>query len=59
MDASYVDLEQTPDQLVDCATLRSANIIYKEESTWVMDWVGGQWVMDFRPLFNNSGIFAR
>ena len=50
-DAGYIDLDDTNDFVVDCKTLRNTNFIYKENYTWTMTFVGGQFVHSFQPAF--------
>jgi hypothetical protein len=58
-EAGSTELSQTAGQVVDGAPLRSSFLIYKDTSTYVMDYVGGSNVMNVRPLFYQSGILAR
>jgi len=44
--------------IVDGLPLRSNFYIYKENATWVMRLVGGQYVMQFDPFLLQSGIMA-
>lgn len=59
MDAGYKDFNETGDFIVDGRQLRDLFIIYKEQSTWVMQYIGGRYVQAFRPLFSNVGALSR
>ena len=52
-------LADTAGAIIDGKALRDSFILYKNHSTYVMDYVGGQFVFSFRLLFNNSGIQSR
>lgn len=58
-DAGQNFLADTPDYLIDCAVLRDTNIVYKEETTWGMKFIGFPFVFQFFELFHNSGIMSR
>jgi hypothetical protein len=62
-DATKLAGEQIlPDEggaVVDCLQLRGSNIIYKEDATWIMNYIGGQLVFSFDLLYNNSGILTK
>jgi len=45
--------------LVDCGQMRDSFIIYGENSTQTMRFIGGQNIFQFREIFADSGIFAR
>jgi len=57
-DASYHDFEETTDIVVDGLQLRDIFVVYKEHTTWAMQWVGGQFVMSIRQLFPTFGIMS-
>jgi len=57
--AGITELGQTPDLLVDALTLRDSLIVYKENSTWVADYVGGVDVYGFRQLFGQVGLLSK
>lgn len=46
-------------QIVDGLTLRDSFMIYKRDSVWQADYVGGSLVYAFRKVFSNTGILAR
>lgn len=45
--------------LVDCIPLRDINIIYKEGSTWGMQYTGDQYVFDFFEIFQSTGLLTQ
>lgn len=52
------DFDETGDELIDCQALYDTNIVYKRNNTWAMQWIGGNAVFGFRPLFN-FGLLSR
>ncbi len=58
-DAGDTQLSDTPGKIIDAAPLRGAFIIYKEHSTYICDYVAGQFVFNFRKLFVTSGVLSR
>lgn len=52
------ELGQTQDILIDCLPLRDTNVIYKQYNTWLMQFVGGLDVFQFRLLFSQSGMLS-
>lgn len=58
-DAGDVPLGETPDVLVDSLTLGDVHIIYKEQSCYRMEYIGGQQVFAFKRIPGNYGMLAR
>jgi len=58
-DAGEISLSQSTGYVIDCLTLRNVNIIYKEDSTYVMQYIGGASVFSFQLLFKDAGILGR
>ncbi len=58
-DAGFVDLASDEAPIVDGASLRDVLIIYKNESVWAADFVGGNSIWTFRLLFSSSGLLNR
>jgi len=54
-----VDIGQTADRLVDCLSLGNHNIIYKEASMYLMQFVGFPQVFRFDPIQHSTGIFTK
>lgn len=57
--AGEVDLAEGGDPILDGLQLRDSFMIYKEQSVWRMDFVGGQDVMRFQKVFGVSGAMNR
>lgn len=57
--AGDVDLADTPGDVVEMAPLRDAMIIYKQDSIYTCNWIGGNEVFSFRRLTTNKGLHAR
>ena len=58
-DAGDVELADDPGPVIDALALRGSFILYKAHSTYICDFVGGQFVFSFRKLFHTSGVLAR
>lgn len=58
-DARRVAVSQTPGFLVDCAPLGNMNVVYKEDSMYIMQYTGGSFVFSIRPLPHTVGLLAR
>lgn len=58
-DAGETSLADTSGAIVDGAKLRDYFIIYKEDSVYLMRYIGGVFVFAFQQLFNDVGILAR
>jgi hypothetical protein len=46
-------------EVIDGCTLGDDFIIYKRTRCWRMSYIGGQFVMAFKPLFNGLGAFSQ
>lgn len=58
-DAGEYSLADTEGLVLDCVTLRDSNIIYKDDSIWLMQWIGGSDIFSFKPLFKNVHILGK
>lgn len=58
-DAGETSLADTSGAIVDGAKLRDYFIIYKEDSVYLMRYIGGVFVFAFQQLFNDVGILAK
>lgn len=59
VDAGLTELsDANAGSIVDGLPLRGQFIIYKENATWLMRLVGGQYIMQFDPFLIASGILA-
>tara|TARA_B100001094_G_scaffold332932_1_gene407392 strand:+ start:3986 stop:5731 length:1746 start_codon:yes stop_codon:yes gene_type:complete len=54
--AGFNDLIQINGGIVDGLSLGNQFIIYSEDQVWLMDFVGGQFVFNFRRLFTDAGL---
>jgi hypothetical protein len=59
VDAGLVELAETVDALVDCKPLGDVNILYKEETTWGMQYTGGAYVFRFYKMFGDVGAINK
>jgi hypothetical protein len=58
-DAGETDLAEGGDQVVDGLQLRDSFMIYKQQSVWRMDFIGGAYVFSFRKVLGVSGAMNR
>lgn len=58
-EAGSTTLSDTPGELVTAANLRGSLMIYKNGSTHIADYVGGNEIFAFRTLFVQSGALTR
>lgn len=54
--AGFNDLVQIKTEIIDGATLGTNFIIYASDQVWLMEFVGGTFIFNFRKLFTDSGI---
>lgn len=45
--------------LVDCLQMRDVNVVYKEDSVHLMQYVGGNFVFNFRQAFSEFGLLTQ
>lgn len=57
-DAGDVPLGETPDKLVDGLPLGEIFVIYKEQSAYRMEYIGGQQIFSFKRIPGNYGMLA-
>ena len=57
-DAGTKVFSDSPGKLLDCLQLGGVNIVYKQDSTHLMQFVGGQYIHRFDPLFSNTGMLT-
>jgi hypothetical protein len=55
-DAGEFDLSEGQDPIVDGLGLKDSFIIYKESSTWALDYIGGQFILKSRKVSGMSGL---
>jgi hypothetical protein len=56
LDAGEWNLAESQGACVDCLPLRDINIIYKEDSVWGMQHIGGQFIFRFFQIFSDFGM---
>ena len=54
--AGFNDLVQTKTEIIDGETLGSNFVIYSNDQVWLMEYVGGTFIFNFRKLFTDVGI---
>lgn len=54
--AGFNDLAQMTTPIIDGQTLGSNFLIYSSDQVWLMEFVGGTFIFNFRKLFNDAGI---
>lgn len=57
-DAGFADLSETPGVLIDCLPLGRANIVYKEDSIWLQQYIGGNDIFNFSTAFKGIGALS-
>lgn len=57
-DAGTKAFSETPGVLIDCLPLGTSNIVYKSDSAYAMQFVGGQFVFSFSKIFD-IGVIGR
>lgn len=55
-DAGEFDLAEGQDAIVDGLGLKNSFIVYKESSTWALDYVGGAFILQSRKVSGMSGL---
>ena len=58
-DAGQNEVGDEGDIIIDGTSLAKSFIIYKEKSTWLMNYIGGNLVFSFQKLFNDTGVLSR
>jgi len=58
-DAGEYSLADTDGIIIDCLPMKDANIIYKDDSIWLMQAVNSSAIFTFAPLFRNQGVFGK
>lgn len=57
-DAGEFDLAEGQDPIVDGLGLKDSLIVYKESSTYAIDYIGGQFILKSRKVSGMSGLLA-
>lgn len=55
-DAGEFDLTEGQDPIIDGLGLKNSFIVYKESSTWALDYVGGAFILQSRKVSGMSGL---
>jgi len=55
-DAGRFDIAEGQDPIVDGLGLKDSFVIYKEASTWALDYIGGQFILKSRKVSGMSGL---
>jgi len=58
-DAGEVSIAETNGTILDCLPLRDVNILYKDDSVWGMQYIGGNDIFRFYKIFSDVGLLAR
>jgi hypothetical protein len=58
-DAGSVTLGDAGDFIIDGFPLKQSFVIYKENTTYLMNFIGGNLVFSFQKLFDDSGVLSR
>lgn len=58
-DSREIDLAETGDHLVDSLPLGNLNIVYKETSTWGMQYIGAPFYFRFYNILPTQGLLVR
>lgn len=58
-DAGDAPLSDTPGHIVDGLGLGDNFVVYKEDATYLMQFVGAPFIFKFRPVLRESGVLAR
>ena len=54
--AGFTDLVQMNTAIIDGATLGPNFLIYSQDQVWMMEYVGGTFIFNFRKLFSDIGV---
>ena len=54
--SGFIDLVQIPTEIKDGLSLGSNFLIYSSDQTWLLEFVGGQFIFNSRKLFNDAGV---
>lgn len=55
-DAGFKAFSETPGILIDSLPMGSVNVVYKSDSAYAMQYIGGQFVFSFNKLFDSGAI---
>lgn len=58
-DAGDAPLSDTPGHIIDGLSMGDNFVVYKEDATYLMQFVGAPFIFKFRPVLRESGILSR
>lgn len=56
--AGFTDLVQMGTPIIDGATLGPNFLIYSQDQVWMMEFVGGTFIFNFRKVFSDAGVIS-
>jgi len=56
--AGFIDLVEMKTDIIDGLPLANNFIIYSRDQVWLMDFVGGTFIMNTRKLFSDAGVMS-
>jgi len=57
--AGFNDLVQMKTPIVDGATLGPNFLVYSQDQVWLMEFVGGTFIFNFRKVFDDAGVISQ
>lgn len=57
-DGGFNDLSSSTGKIVDGCTLSDKFILYTDKETYIMSYIGGDFIFEFTKLFSDSGLLA-
>lgn len=57
--AGFNDLVQMKTPIVDGATIGSNFLVYSQDQVWLMEFVGGTFIFNFRKVFDDAGVINK
>ncbi|MGL5016120.1 MAG: hypothetical protein ACRC6V_17845 [Bacteroidales bacterium] len=57
-DGGFNDLSDSVGKIVDGVPLRDSFVIYTDQETYLMDYIGGTLIFNFKKLYSDSGLLA-
>lgn len=57
-DGGFNDLSDCTGSLLDAVPLRDSLVVYTDQETYLIDYIGGDLVFSFKKLFSDSGVIA-
>lgn len=57
-DGGFNDLSDSLSHIIDGRPLRDSFVVYTNRDTFIMDYVGGTMIFNFRKIFSDSGLLA-